>query len=167
MHLHFKTYTCLAATSGKEVKGNIMNLEKRMERLIDKIANSHKERMNAMMEPELISCDEDKGIVTLGYKMKEWEKNVRGEMHGGAIAAMFDLSMGLTSVAYNKSMQISTVEISVNYIRPLVEEEYLFESEMVHFGRKLIRVRGKALSKATGKVVATGSATFIPLNKEY
>ncbi len=144
-----------------------MNLRENAEKLLKTINETQRDKVNGMLSPELVSCDEENRIITLSYKAKDWERNVRDELHGGAVAAMFDLSMGGTMVVFYGGIQITTVELSISYIRPFVDDEYLFVTEIIHPGRKLARVQSKAISKKTGKIAATSTGTFMPLENKY
>lgn len=112
-----------------------------------------------MLAPEIVSYDKETMTTAIQFEKKEWERNQRGELHGGSIAAMFDTAMGV-SVAGFSGRDVTTADLSVSYIRPFIGERFEFRSEVVHAGRSLCRVSAKAYDVATGKCLASGTANF-------
>lgn len=149
----------------KEITERTEIITKQLKEFVDKIASLDENRMSAMLSPEVVLCDEEQRETQILFKMKDWEKNQRDEIHGGAIAAMFDTAMGSTAAVFDRTGEVTTVDLHVSYIRPFVEETYLFVSEVIHPGRTLSRVEGKAVACKTGKVAATCTATFCPYKK--
>ena len=94
------------------------------------------------------------------YKKLDWELNHRGEMHGGATATMFDLSMGMTVSAFAGGENVTTTDITVSYIRPFFGDSFDFEVEVLHIGKSLIRVRSIARDTQTGKEMASAIANY-------
>lgn len=117
--------------------------------------------LSDMMEPEFVECEPEKMTTVMRYHRFPWEENGRGEVHGGVISAMLDTSMGITAVAF-VGQDVYTADISVNYIRPFDGKSFLIESEVIHRGRRLIRLSARAFDEETGKLLATGTSSFMP-----
>lgn len=141
------------------------DVEKKLELIAREIMETESDGMNALLAPEPCGCDTEKMTADIRFTAQNWEKNHRGEIHGGAIASMFDTSMGMTVLAYSQYDQVSTADINVSFIRPFLGRSYIFKSEIVHLGRTLVRVRAKAVDEDTGKCLASGSANFVPLRR--
>ena len=136
--------------------------ERRLKDICRRImSEDHPGRLNAMLEPEIYGCDVQKGTSQIRFENKEWEKNQRGELHGGAIASMMDTAMGMTVAAFSEDREVSTAELNVSFIRPFLGNAYLIESEILHSGRTLIRVRAKAYDQDSGKCLASATGNFI------
>lgn len=116
--------------------------------------------LSSKLSPEAVSCDFEKGTALIRYRKKEWEKNHRGEMHGGVAATMFDVAMGMTVSAFAGGENVTTTDISVSYIRPFFGDSFDFEVEVLHIGRTMIRVRAMARDTETGKEMASAIANY-------
>ena len=110
--------------------------------------------------PKVISCDFNRHTALIRYEKKDWEKNHRGEMHGGAAATMFDVAMGMTISAFAGGENVTTTDISVSYIRPFFGDSFDFEVEVLHIGKMIIRVRAMARDTDTGKEMASAIANY-------
>lgn len=138
-------------------------IEKRLNAVGDEIKNNRKENMNTLLAPEPVGFDRERMSAEIRFVKSQWETNERGEVHGGAIAAMFDTSMGMTVLAYSDSEHISTADLSVSFIRPFMGDSFIFAAEIVHLGRTLVRARAVARDEASGKTLASASANFVHL----
>lgn len=135
----------------------------KIENIRREIEENAEQSMNALLAPELCDLDEENMISEIRFKKYGWERNERGEAHGGAISAMFDTAMGITVLAYSDSAEISTADLSVSFIRPFLGESFIFRSEIIHPGRSLVRVRGIAYDEGSGKTLASATANFVHL----
>ncbi len=144
-----------------------MTREEFRERILKIIENIRNSRgmLNDMLEPELMMCDSQKGTSVMRYRRFKWEENGRGEVHGGVISAMLDTSMGVTAVAFINH-DVYTADMSVSFIRPFDGRSFLIESEVIHCGRRLIRLSARAVDEETGKLLATGTSSFMPAPDE-
>lgn len=57
---------------------------KKLDMVAKEIEDTEAQRMNAMLAPQPYDCDVESQIVKIRYEAQEWEKNHRGEIHGGA-----------------------------------------------------------------------------------
>lgn len=137
--------------------------EDRMKAIAEEIESAGGSNMNSLLAPEPLGLDEEKLSAEIRFVRKEWETNERGEIHGGAISAMFDTAMGMTVLAYSESEHISTADLDVSFIRPFLRESYIFRAEVLHPGRMLARARAVAYDEENGKVLASATANFVHL----
>lgn len=140
-------------------------IEARINAISEEIKNNRKENMNSLLAPEPRDFDEKRMTAEVGFRRYGWETNERGEIHGGAISAMFDTAMGMTVLAFSDSENISTADLNVSFIRPFLGESYLFKTEIVHPGRNIVRVRAIAYDEKSGKPLASATANFVHLNR--
>lgn len=123
------------------------------------ICKKNEGNMNTLLNPEVVDYDEERQVSTLRYKTQRCFMNQRGQIHGGAISAMFDVAMGVTIAVYN-DRDVTTAEMSISYIRPFIGEAFDFKTEIIYFGKKLARAQCKAYNVETGKLCATSHSTF-------
>ena len=137
--------------------------QEQLEEMLEKIAAFMRQKdpgLSGMLEPEVVSCDFEKRASLIRYRKKDWEKNHRGEMHGGAAATMFDVAMGMTSSAFSGGENVTTTDLHVSFIRPFFGDSFDIAVEVLHLGRSLIRVRAIARDTETGKEIASAIANY-------
>ena len=83
-------------------------------------------------------------------------------VHGGVISALFDMTCGAAVFASMEPGDFcSTVELHVNYFRPLdLGDKVVAKTEVVFRLKKLFTVRGLLFRKGQADPVAMCSATF-------
>src|SRR5262245_49174657 len=75
--------------------------------------------------------------VTLELPMRDELQNAAGAMHGGAIATLADAAVGLAvSRHFGGSRRITTVELKVNYFRP-IKDKLVARARLVRMGRTI------------------------------
>ena len=134
-----------------------------LEELLGTIVEFMKQKdpgLSGMLEPELVCCDFEKRSALIRYRKKDWEKNHRGEMHGGAAASMFDVAMGITISAFTGGENVTTTDLHVSFIRPFFGESFDIEVEVLHLGKSLVRVRAIARDTETSKEIASAIANY-------
>ena len=150
-------------TRGEEImiQCTQQELEERFTFIIKNITEGNENRLNALLCPEPFSWDAEKSTAKIRFKGKEWEKNQRGELHGGAIASMFDTAMGMSVLAFSGAKEVSTADLNISYIRPFLGESYVIDVDVVHLGSKLVRTMAKAYDEQTKKCLASATGNFV------
>ena len=136
-----------------------MELKKRFLHIIEDIKTSKKKRVNEILKPSFISSDSKNMSSVIAFPHQDWTCNQRGQVHGGSICSMFDIAMGITVLTHLDGADVATTELHATYIRP-------FESTINNLGRSMVRISCVAKDGANGKVLATATATYIPVPKE-
>ena len=117
-----------------------------------------------MMKCSLKSCNYEEQSVTYAFPTLKWQINEKGGIHGGAIAGMFDTAFGVVANFTAGENEATTTDMTISYLRGV---DYGMELEMtvyiVKAGRSLIRQRAELKDAATGKLLATGSGSWMPL----
>jgi uncharacterized protein (TIGR00369 family) len=117
---------------------------------------------------------------TLGFRLAEVEKgrvvlvgrpdarsyNLIGSVHGGWAAAILDTALALSALStLDESQGFTTVDIRINYLRPLTTEtgEVRAEGRVLQGGRRLAYGDAR-LVDAAGKLLChgTGSCLILP-----
>lgn len=101
----------------------------------------------------------DDGKATLSMKAGRKFHNPMGTLHGGIMTDLADACMGIatmTTLADGESF--TTLELKMNFLRPVVEGELTASATVVHRG-KAIAVTEVVVQNKAGKDVARGTAT--------
>jgi uncharacterized protein (TIGR00369 family) len=83
-----------------------------------------------------------------------------GVLQGGVTATLIDVAMAwaVTSAIHPRSGP--TVDLHVQYLRPVVDEDLRCEAVVIRAGRSVAAARAE-VTTATGALVAVGSGSFL------
>jgi uncharacterized protein (TIGR00369 family) len=110
----------------------------------------------------------DKGRVALVGNPDKRAYNLIGTVHGGWTAAILDTAMALSLLTTLDAEQgFTTVDIRVNYLRPLSMEtgEVRAEGNLLQAGRRLAYCEAR-LTDGAGKLIAHGTGSCLILPRE-
>jgi len=83
-----------------------------------------------------------------------------GVIHGGAIFSPADSAVGMALIGLvNRDENISTLEMKINYLKPLAEGEIIAEARIVHRGT-MTAVGDVEVRDGKGTLIAKGLATY-------
>lgn len=117
------------------------------------------DRLFHLYEMQLLEASE--GFAKVGAIVKEEFLNAHHLAHGGLIFALLDVAF---AVAVNSVIDSVGVQFSFNIFRSsLLGELIIAEAKVIHRGRSMLVVEVKAVSRETGKLIAQGNATALPL----
>jgi uncharacterized protein (TIGR00369 family) len=103
------------------------------------------------------------GLVVMSLTPQECQYNMLGTVHGGVMATLLDSVMGC---AVHSTLPArggySTVEIKVNYVRPITLEVNSLRAEgrVLHAGRRIVTAEG-AVRDSTNHLYAHGTSTCL------
>ena len=115
-------------------------VEERFQELISGVVNEEFENMNTALDPQPVGCSKDGTECRIRFIKKDWERNQRMQVHGGAVSGMMDTAMGMSIMA-KSGRPVTTAELNVSFIRPFLGESFLIDTEILYMGRNLIRTR--------------------------
>lgn len=107
----------------------------------------------------------EKGRAVFAGKPSADFYNPLGTVHGGWPSTILDTCMGCAvHSTLGAPAQYTTLELKVNFIRPIFEETGIMraEGQVVHAGRRTATAEGRLVDEA-GKLYAHGSTTCIVL----
>ncbi|MCC7442891.1 MAG: PaaI family thioesterase [Bdellovibrionales bacterium] len=121
---------------------------------------SHPDRFGQWLGYEVVAMDRKRFIARTRLKLRDDHLSPAGRIHGGVVSAFLDYSCGgAVFTTLGPRDFCSTVELKVNYLRPLEPGEVIeAETEAVFRGKRLCVVRGTV--KRRGELVALVTATF-------
>lgn len=110
----------------------------------------------------------ESGRVVFSMRAEEWMSNPAVVVHGGMAATLLDTVLTLAIVSkLPKGRTAQTVQMNVNYVRPLLPsgEKVLAEGVAVYIGTTIGTAEGR-VHDARGKLIAHGTATLAILDTE-
>jgi len=103
----------------------------------------------------------DDGIIRVQLTINENLLQFYGNVHGGVIASLIDTAI---AVAVNQQLDpdegASTVELKINYLRPISKGTLWGEGKVVQKGKSIVVAQGEIKDEA-GQLLAIGTATFM------
>ncbi|MGB9611357.1 MAG: PaaI family thioesterase [Bryobacteraceae bacterium] len=125
--------------------------------------------LNALMER--ISFNSHLGLrvtrvyrdgIGLECRIEPHKLNVLGTLHGGVTATLVDAAAGVAILGRLGGRLATTVELKVNYLRPVSEGKVHARARIVKMGRTLCFATVE-VKDDHGRLVAQGSATYMVL----
>lgn len=103
----------------------------------------------------------DDGDVSLRLPLDDRHQNGAGVVHGGVILTLADAAVSF-GIARAVGGRCTTVEIKINYLRPVTVGVLTARSHLIRAGRRLVVARGQV--HCAGKQVAEVLTTFAVLD---
>lgn len=103
----------------------------------------------------------EEGRAVFELKPAEYHYNPFSTVHGGIVATLLDTTMTAAVLStLPKGLACSTIEIKVNYIRPVTQKTGLIQcvAETIHVGSRIATASGKVFDEKK-KLVAHGVST--------
>ncbi len=92
--------------------------------------------------------------------------NGAGVVHGGAIFSPADSAVGMALVGLVKENEnISTLEMKINYLKPLTAGDIIAEAKIVHKGT-MTAIGDVEVTDGKGNLIAKGLATYAITKKD-
>jgi len=101
--------------------------------------------------------DTEKEVCRVSFDVTDLVKNPQGSLHGGAMASAMDISMG--HLVKKVAGPGATIEIKVQYMRPVTEGAVTCEGRFTKRGRALSFMESR-LFGPDGKLAAIATATW-------
>lgn len=109
----------------------------------------------------------ESGKAVLSLKKQDWLTQHLGYFHGGVVTTLADSAGGAAAVTVvPENYQVVTSELTMHFLRPAVGDEIIATAEVIKAGKQLIIVEASVTDKATGKLIAKATGTWIPVKTE-
>ena len=103
------------------------------------------------------------GSVTLQLEIRHDLRQIHGVMHGGAIASLLDTATAFAIVSQlSEPEKFTTVDLTINYLRPLNKGTATARAHVVRAGRRLLTVSAEVVDDE-GNLAAMAVSTYIKL----
>ena len=107
--------------------------------------------------------DISEGVATLGLDVRKELKQNHGVVHGGAIASLIDTAMAFAIITLlSPREKVTTVDLTVSYLRPLTKGRITARARVVRSGRRLFVVSADVF-RDDGTLATTALSTYIKL----
>lgn len=140
-------------------------LEKTMKSVIALTSSEKGSGIMLMMKPEFVKCSASEKSLTIYYDVEKWELNPQGIMHGGMITTAVDNTYGMLTHFYAGNKFITTVEMSMHFLKPLFEGDRLEITVKANsVGKTIINLSAEGRIKNKENILAvTSSSTYMIL----
>lgn len=103
------------------------------------------------------------GTATLGVNVRKELTQNQGVVHGGAIASLIDTATAFAIISLiAPSEKVTTVDLTISYLRPAVRGRLKGVAKVVRAGRRLFVVSAEVFDKQ-GKLITTALSTYIKI----
>jgi acyl-CoA thioesterase len=93
-------------------------------------------------------------------EMRDDLKQPSGVLHGGVTATLIDTAMAFAVRTYLTDTEpTATIDLTVHYLRPLVEGKAICTARVVRPGKRVFTVSADVHNEQ-GKLIATGLSTY-------
>ena len=100
------------------------------------------------------------GEAVLRLEMRDELRQPHGILHGGATASVIDTATAFAVVSVlADDEKASTVDLTVHYLRPVIEGAITCKARVVRGGRRLLTVSADVFDDQ-GKLIATALSTY-------
>lgn len=100
------------------------------------------------------------GTSRCSLEVKDWFLNRNGILHGGIVYTLADTGMGLALHTLLKPEELcSTIEIKINYLRPVVAGRLIAETRVIQRGSTVAVIESR-VENGDGKLVALATGSF-------
>ncbi len=107
---------------------------------------------------ELVEIEVGRAVMKL--PMKEELRQPYGLLHGGATASLIDTATAFAVVSVTtREEKATTVDLTVHYLRPVINETTICTATIVRAGKRLITVSAEVYNDQ-GKLIATALSTY-------
>jgi uncharacterized protein (TIGR00369 family) len=107
---------------------------------------------------ELVEVEAGKAVMRM--PMKEELRQPYGLLHGGATASLIDTATAFAVVSVTTGEEkCTTVDLTVHYLRPVINETTICTATIVRAGKRLITVSAEVHNEH-GKLIATALSTY-------
>jgi uncharacterized protein (TIGR00369 family) len=90
--------------------------------------------------------------------------NIRGAIQGGLVATLIDIAAGrLAGNASGHGHSVTTADMNVHFLAPIIEGPARAEATIVRAGRRLIVTSVDVFDVGRGRLAATATLTFAVL----
>ena len=123
-------------------------------------ALQHPQRLNALLNLQLLDGSREEMWAEYAFEADEWCRNPYGGVHGGIIASIIDTGMGMTCATFSNKY-VSTTDLSISYLKPMMNCRYRIRVELTQVGSRMIRCMARVSDAESGMLCATGMGSFI------
>ena len=104
------------------------------------------------------------GTATAILDVDERHLNPNGVVHGGVVFTMVDTAMGRATLSVlDEGCLCASIEVSVRYLRPVVEGRLVATATVLRAGRRIVHIEGAVHVDGDDRPVAVVQGSFAVL----
>ena len=134
------------------------------EKLDRKLTDELRQKLKHIPYANLLGIELQKvtpGTATLSLEIKEELKRNNGIAHGGAIASLIDTATAFATLSVlNPDQRSTTIDLTINYLRPLIKGKATATAKVVRNGRRILAVSAEVFDES-GNLAATALSSYI------
>lgn len=112
---------------------------------------------------EALSLERGMAVFALDVR-KDRHANPMGTVHGGVLVDVADAAMGMaTASLLELGESFTTVELKINYFRPVIDGRIEARARVVNGGRTVVYLECDVVSVPDGKLIAKTASTCLIL----
>ena len=97
---------------------------------------------------------------TISVEIRDDLRQPSGVLHGGVTATLIDTAMAFAvRTRLEPTAATATIDLTVHYLRPLVEGKATCVAKIVRAGKRIFTVSAEVFN-SDGKIIATGLSTY-------
>ena len=97
---------------------------------------------------------------TISVEIRDDLRQPSGVLHGGVTATLIDTAMAFAvRTRLEPTAATATIDLTVHYLRPLVEGKATCVAKVVRAGKRIFTVSAEVFN-SDGKIIATGLSTY-------
>ena len=106
----------------------------------------------------LVDLKLDEAVISI--EIRDELRQPSGVLHGGVTATLIDTAMAFAvRTRLEKEAKTATIDLTVHYLRPLVEGKAICTGRVVRAGKRVFTVSAD-VHNDDGKLIATGLSTY-------
>ena len=134
------------------------------EKLDQKLTDELRQKLKHIPYANLLGIELQKvtpGTATLSLEIREELKRNNGIAHGGAIASLIDTATAFATLSVlNPDQRSTTIDLTINYLRPLINGKATATAKVVRNGRRILAVSADVFDES-GNLAATALSSYI------
>jgi len=104
------------------------------------------------------------GTAVVALDVDDRHLNPNGVVHGGVVFAMVDTAMGRATLSVlDEGCLCASIEVSVRYLRPVVEGRLVATATVLRAGRRIVHLEGAVHVDGDDRPVAVVQGSFAVL----
>ncbi|HHX13543.1 MAG TPA: PaaI family thioesterase [Clostridiales bacterium] len=139
-------------------------LDSGISKICQAIENHTEDRFNKKMKIRFAYSNSRENLIAVRFPVQDWQLNQNGTLHGGAMAAGFDMAMGIFSnfIAYLHGNVAVTTHLNVRFLKSVPADETVLVTARAELSEnQLISLTGEAWLESSQNLVATADAAFM------
>jgi uncharacterized protein (TIGR00369 family) len=123
--------------------------------------------LNGMMKCSDGGCSFEEQTLAFTFPVQPWQANRVGNLHGGVICTAFDMTIAALARFYAGENFAPTISLDVKYVRPVkVGDELIVTAKATATGKRISQLTAEAVSRDSGKLVATAASVYLNVDTE-